>query len=401
MKPSSKLLLVGLLALTACGEGGRNAPASPPPAELARQTAYLAQSPSRLVVSAQPLVSPQAAGPADTIPLTGYVAPDPRRQRQVAARVGGRVERLYVRYNYQPVTQGQKLLDLYSPELNTAVDEYRYILAQGGDADLVRRARTRLQLLGLSPAQLASASRGQIPTVSVVSPYAGFVVPGTAASVPPPGSMPTAGGMEPGDAGDGGMAAAPAAPAAMGPVAIGRLLREGDYVEPGQPLFTVNDLRQVWGILAVEARYLARVRPGQRVVLRSEQAPGQLLEGTVAYVEPAFAPEQKLPQLRVYLNNAQGQLKINSLLTGTLAAPAPAGLQLPASCVYDLGRRRLVWVYRGPTAGGHRLFEARTVSTGPLGGPTVTIRAGLSAGEKVARNAGYLVDSESFMDPQP
>ena len=117
-------------------------------------------------------------------------------------------------------------------------------------------------------------------------------------------------------------------------------------------------------------------------------------------MEPAFAPDQKFLQVRVYLDNAAGQLKLNSLLTGTLEAPAPHGLQLPASSVYDTGRRHLVWVHRGTTAAGRRLFEARTVTTGPLGGPMVAILAGLGPKEKVAREAGYLVDSESFLDPQ-
>ncbi|TYZ07245.1 efflux RND transporter periplasmic adaptor subunit [Hymenobacter lutimineralis] len=410
MKPSSNSLFrggtLGVLALLVgalynCG-GTEPPRALPTPATgLPPHAAYLAQSPSRLVVSAQSLVSPLAAGPADTISLTGYVAPDPRRERQVAARVGGRIERLYARYNYQYVTQGQKLLDLYSPELNTALAEYQYLLAQGSDADLIRRARTRLLLLGLSAAQLTSSGKGLVPTVPIVSPYAGYVVPGegaAAAPMPAPGGMASGAGMG-GDAGMG-EGQALAAPAVL-PAPATSLLREGDYVERGQPLLRINDLRQVWGLLAVEARYVARVRAGQRVLLRSELAPGQVLEGRVAYVEPALAPNQKLLQVRVYLPNPEGHLKINSLLTGTLEAPAPAGLQLPAASVYDLGRRRLVWVYRGPTAGGHRLFEARAVRTGPLGGPMVAIRGGLAPGEKVARNAGYLVDSESFIDLQP
>ncbi|WP_133271131.1 efflux RND transporter periplasmic adaptor subunit [Hymenobacter radiodurans] len=316
----------------------------------------------------------------------------------MSARAGGRVERLYVRYNYQRVQAGQRLLDLYSPELNTALREYQYLVAQGVDADLQQRSRAKLQLLGVSASQLASDSKNATPTLLIVSPYAGYVVP---SQVAPAAAMPAAAGGMGATATDDGMGSAPAAPAAGATApAAGSGLREGGYVAVGDPLFTINDLRQVWGILAVEARYVDRVRPGQRVRLRSELNPGQLIEARVAYIEPAFAPDQKFLQVRVYLDNAAGQLKVNSLLTGTLEAPAPRGLQLPASSVYDTGRRHLVWVHRGTTAAGRRLFEARTVTTGPLGGPMVAILAGLGPQEKVAREAGYLVDSESFLDPQ-
>ena len=394
-------LVLGVVVLAGCGReelpaapGGKPEPTTV--SGLPASAAHLLQSPSRLVVSAQALVAPVGAGPADSIALTGYVAPDPRRQRQVSARAGGRVERLYVRYNYQHVQAGQRLLDLYSPELNTAVREYQYLVAQGVDADLQQRSRAKLRLLGVSASQLASGSKNATPTLPIVSPYAGYVVPRQAAATSgasaPPAAM---------AAGDDGMGSGPAAPVAGATApAAGSELREGGYVATGDLLFSINDLRQVWGILAVEARYVARVRPGQRVRLRSELNPGQLIEARVASIEPAFAPYQKFLQVRVYLDNATGQLKVNSLLTGTLEAPAPLGLQLPASSVYDTGRRHLVWVHRGTTAAGRRLFEARTVTTGPLGGPMVAILAGLGPKEKVAREAGYLVDSESFLDPQ-
>ena len=398
-------LVLSASALACCGRPSPSADTRGRPEQvtvsgLPAAAAYLVQSPSQLVVSAQALVTPLSAGRADSIPLTGYVAPDPRRERQVSARAGGRVERLYVRYNYQYVQAGQRLLDLYSPELNTAVREYQYLLAQGVDADLQQRSRTRLRLLGVSVSQLAKGSKEAIATLPIVSPYAGYVVPRPAAAAP--AAMPAAGGgMVAAAAGDDGMGSGPAAPAASSTApTAGSALREGGYVAPGDMLFSINDLRQVWGILAVEARYVARVRPGQRVRLRSELNTGQPIEARVAYIEPAFAPDQKFLQVRVYLDNAAGQLKVNSLLTGTLEAPVPRGLQLPSSSVYDVGRRHLVWVFRGNTAAGRRLFEARIVTTGPLGGPMVTILAGLGPQEKVARDAGYLVDSESFLDTQ-
>ena len=79
------------------------------------------------MVAAVATVRPVAEGrSADTLTLPGVVDYDPRRSRAVAARFGGRIERLPVRFNYQPVRRGQKLLEIYSPELVTAEQELHF-----------------------------------------------------------------------------------------------------------------------------------------------------------------------------------------------------------------------------------------------------------------------------------
>lgn len=43
----------------------------------------------------------------------------------VSARIGGRVDKLYVQYTGERVRSGQPVADLYSPEVATAIEEYR------------------------------------------------------------------------------------------------------------------------------------------------------------------------------------------------------------------------------------------------------------------------------------
>lgn len=67
-----------------------------------------------------------------TMPLRldapGYLAYDPRLLNVVSTRFGGRIERLYARYPYQPVRKGQRILDIYSPEIATAQQELVFLL---------------------------------------------------------------------------------------------------------------------------------------------------------------------------------------------------------------------------------------------------------------------------------
>jgi hypothetical protein len=114
-----------------------------------------------------------------TVELPGSVEYDARRQQVVSARFGGRIEKLYVRYNYQPVRKGQKLFEIYSPELLTAQQEFLFLLEKDADnAALIASARQKLSLLGLAPAQInqIAATRQPQYRLAVYSPYDGFVV---------------------------------------------------------------------------------------------------------------------------------------------------------------------------------------------------------------------------------
>jgi hypothetical protein len=48
----------------------------------------------------------------------------------ISARVSGRIERLYIKYNYQAVVRGQKLADIYSADLVNAQQELLFLKKQ-------------------------------------------------------------------------------------------------------------------------------------------------------------------------------------------------------------------------------------------------------------------------------
>ena len=63
------------------------------------------------------------------INLPGTVAYDPNSAVNIAARISGRIEKIYVNFKYQRINKGQKLFDLYSPELLTEQENFIYLLS--------------------------------------------------------------------------------------------------------------------------------------------------------------------------------------------------------------------------------------------------------------------------------
>ena len=362
---------------------------------------HLVTSPNGSVVSAIATVRPTTGAIADTLILPGVVDYDPRRSRAVAARVGGRIERLLVRFNYQPVRKGQTLLELYSPELVTAEQEYIFLL--GNDADntvLVNGARQKLRLLGLSESQLRALARTRRPDyrVAVFSPYDGYVVENAvaAATLAPPspagmgGASAPAGGLGGASAMGSGAEAAPAT-ASDSPPTTALTLQEGGYVSAGQTLFQVMNTAQVWGLFQPGPGEQAQLRPGQTLQVLVDGAPTHPLSARVELVEPTYRNGASTPAVRVSLPNARGLLRRGTRLTARLTSAATSGWWLPRAAVVDLGTRQVAFVRRGPT------FVPVTVLVGQRTGTQVQIRQGLSGTEDVATNGQYLVDSESFL----
>ena len=381
--------ICGMTRVKMAGAGGAQEPAS-------GSLQNLLRSPDATVVSTQATVYPSAGAPELTLTLTGRVEYDTRRTEAIAARFGGRVEKLLIRFNYQPVTTGQKLLEVYSPELVTAQQELIFILTNdAGNQTLLRGARQKLRLLGLTDGQINRTASTRKPDykVSIYSPYTGYVVgqPAQAggALLPP---TPDAGGMSIASSSMGGGAAPDNAPvASILPTEAGLSLTEGAYVTAGQTLFRVVNTRQVWGVFEPRPDELAALQVGQAIQVLPENDPARALTARIDLMEPFFREGARTGAVRVHLPNPGGQLGNGALLTGNVRVPASGGLWLPRTAVVDLGNREVAFVRRSGA------FQAVSVQTGRRSADQVQILQGLREQDAVAANAQFLVDSEGFV----
>ncbi|WP_170114170.1 efflux RND transporter periplasmic adaptor subunit [Pontibacter mucosus] len=374
------------------GQMSRQVPGKRQPADSTDETFWSTLPANQTVISRQAVVQAGDSSMRYSFSGNGYVDFDQRRNRKFAVRVGGRIERLYIKYNYQYVRKGEKLMELYSPELNTFVEEFLFVSRQSKDPVLRDMARQKLRLLGLTEAQIDQFARnGRAPyTISVFSPYEGYVL------FSPSGS---GGGMGTGaSTGSGGMEgmAAGRSTGAPGTVLPDNSIREGMYVSKDQTVFWVNDFLEAWGIVAFPSEAGAVLEPGRETVVTSELFPDKPIRAVIGMVEPVYSSGQKFTQVRLYLPNPNRQLKQNSLLTATAFVHRKSPV-VPVTSVYYVGRTAIVWVRTGVTGNGSNIFQARAVRTGHRGKEVVEITEGLRAEDWIARDAAYLVDSETII----
>ncbi|WP_192825397.1 efflux RND transporter periplasmic adaptor subunit [Rufibacter sp. LB8] len=142
-------------------------PANAPGVAVSTDLDYLLQPSNQAVVSSVQTTHPVQKPLEQEITMSGVVTYDTRRQYIIPARFGGRVEKLYVQFNYQKVSKGQRLYDIYSPELVTAQKELLYLLQNDPVTRPHSRRAPKLRLLGATDGQirqLARTGRNLIPS---------------------------------------------------------------------------------------------------------------------------------------------------------------------------------------------------------------------------------------------
>jgi Cu(I)/Ag(I) efflux system membrane fusion protein len=249
----------------------------------------------------------------------------------ISARIGGRIDKLYLDFTGQQVRRGQTIASLYSPEVFSAAEEYRLSLenrkrlgtgaeplAVSGAEDLVTASRRRLELWGLTTQQLdeiASSAKPQIE-LPIYSTVSGIVTE--------------------------------------------RKVTQGQYVNAGEVLFTITDLSTIWVKADVYQPDLPSVRTGQSVEITSDSLPGTTLHGRVGFLDTSINPQTRTASARIEVPNPSMRLRPGMFVQVRFAAPAGHDvLAIPRSAVLDTGMRKFVYV-----AKGNGEFEGRQVQLG-------------------------------------
>ena len=361
--------------------------------------AHLLKPVNEQVVARTTTVLPESGVRIFSMDVQGRISYDTRRQTSIASRVSGRIEKLYIKYNYQPVRAGQLIMEIYSPDLAAAQRELIFLSRGSGDrTSLLPKARQRLLLLGMQPAQIDQVLRtGKVLyRVPVYSKVSGYILEKATASVQPPPLQTTAApasgggdgmsGMGGGAGSGGGMAAGGStaqSPAENSPI----LAREGQYVGAGQTIFTVYNNSTLVAEFAFNPSLASQLKRGQKLVFRRSADPETVYTGSIGLIQPTFRSGQNFTLARVYVSD--GRFQVGQLVSANIPVVA-RGWWVPASAVLQLGTRSVVFKKEG------NVFVPKTITAGMRHEGLVQITEGVS-GWEIAKNAAYLVDSESFI----
>jgi Cu(I)/Ag(I) efflux system membrane fusion protein/cobalt-zinc-cadmium efflux system membrane fusion protein len=296
-----------------------------------------------------------------TVGTLGYAD---ERVAWVTTKYEGWIEQVYVNYVGEVVKKGQKLFEVYSPQLVTTQKEYLQALDYAQQLaredypdiaaralSLVESARQRLKYWDISDEQIAELEETRVPkrTLAVMSNANGIVVQKMDQAL------------------------------------------EGMFVKAGMNLYKIADLSTVWAEVEVFEHQAPWLRVGQRARLELPYEPGRTYTGRVRYIYPFLSNKTRTLRVSIELPNPGLKLRADMYANVTLDVPSARDvIAVPAEAVIRSGRRDLAVVEMGEGR-----FQVREVELGVSGDGLFEVTRGLSEGEHVVVSAQFLIDSES------
>lgn len=249
------------------------------------------------------------------------------------------------------IRKGQSLFSFYSKDIATAASEYAAGRNDGrGNSDV--GSALRLKNLGVPQEVIDMIARShQVPTsISYLAPRDGIV--------------------------------------------LERLATPGMMAKPGDVLFRIADISDVWVLADVPEYNLGSVRNGAEVNVTVRSLPGRTFKGVVDLIYPQVDMQTRTTKVRIELTNPDGILLANMYADVEIEAGAPSPVvAVPNSAVIDTGDRQVVFLDKGDGQ-----FEPKDVKLGVRGEDQTEITKGVAAGDKVVVAANFLLDAESNLN---
>ncbi|MBW1792368.1 MAG: efflux RND transporter periplasmic adaptor subunit [Deltaproteobacteria bacterium] len=273
-----------------------------------------------------------------TVGVVGYEEP---KQYSVNSKINGWIEKLFVNETGVLVKKGQPLLEIYSPQLVAAQEEFLLALRNEaslaksavsgiavGASRLVESSRKRLKYWDITDKQIADLERKQEASKTLIlhAPYDGIVTL--------------------------------------------KKVSEGMFAKAGMELFKFADISKIWVYADIYEYELPWVKVGQEVQVKLPYRSEDFLDN----------PDFKLKP-DMYVN-----VRINSESVRDV-------LSIPVEAVLNSGEKQTVFVERGQGK-----FEPRLIKTGLQDeNGYVEIIQGVLADEMVVTSAQFMLDSESTL----
>ena len=275
----------------------------------------------------------------------------------ITSKLNGWVEKLYVNKSGVFVEKSAPLMEIYSPELLNAQQEYLAAMEQsksdpsGHSKELMSAALKRMKLWGVADNEIEKLEKtGQVKnTLLIRAPYSGYV---------------TKKNVNPGN----------------------RIMSNMGT------LFEISDFSTLWVNAQIYEQDLPYIKKGQNAEIRADFLPDKNYQAVIDYIYPYLNEKSRSVEVRLILKNPGGELKPGMLSTVNIRSKLGSdAVTIPVESIIYSGKRQIVFVEQGDGS-----FEPRQIKVRALSGDGYAqVESGLTGEEKVVVSGQFLLDSES------
>lgn len=298
----------------------------------------------------------------NSLDFNGFIKVDETGMRRIATPISGKVVRMYINYEGQNVSTGQKVFDIYSPEIYSTQKEYLLALKNyenakssnnelviGQAENLINSTKNRLRLWEVTPEQIEEleATGEVMDYISVYSKYSGIITK--------------------------------------------KLVNEGYWAKAGEDIYNVVNMSTLWVIASVPESNIGSIKMGQTAKITSISYPGEVFSGRVNFISPVLDPDSRTLEVRFDVSNRNYKLKPDMFVKVEIGtANYQWNIVVPRNAVLRTGKMDMVYIKKG-----NNVFAPKMVSVGGESEGMYLITSGLSEGDEIVTSAGFLIDSES------
>lgn len=286
----------------------------------------------------------------ESITALGVVAVDESTLSVIAARVTGRIDRLYARYPGDDITAGQPLADIYSETLLAEQQDFVRLLQSNAATDIIASAKEKLLLHGLSQKQITIIEQEKKVSakITIYSNATGYLS-----------------SLE---------------------------VREGQYMATGDVICTIASLDAVRVNAQVYAPEIDRFADAASYSIESGTGADSLHKASLLFSNPAIEAGSKVFNVWLRVTNADHALRPGMMVTVHAVSNVQKLVTIPQSAILEESGMKFTWVLE-PDG----MFSRRMVQTGKSNKYEVEITEGLHVGDKIVTGGIYLLNSEYIL----
>lgn len=290
--------------------------------------------------------------------VSGKIQVNETEAASLVAHIPGRIKKLYISFTGEKVSMGQKIAQIYSPDLITAQNELLEANKMSGtNPSLLKAAKNKMKYWKITDEQIGSIlSSGNVQEHFIIyADYSGVVK--------------------------------------------NRKVSVGDYISKGEVLFDIQNLNKLWALFDVYESDLTKIEVGNKITFKTPSLPDEEFVATVSFIDPIINSSTRAASVRVELNNSANKLKPEMFVNGTItgiSATKNENILVPKTAVLWTGERSVVYV-KVPDMDVPS-FEFREVTLGESTGKNYLVLNGLTNGEEVVTNGAFVIDASAQLN---
>lgn len=280
----------------------------------------------------------------------GYIVADESRVFDIYARFDGYVTKLYANTLYKRVTKGEPLVEIYSPEVYRAKEDYIHSLEfdKRKSSQMVRSAKLKLKLLGVDDREIEEMTKSLKADefTTIYAPQSGWI--------------------------------------------FQKGINQGSSLDKKKRLFTIINTDKVWAEVSIFQNELADIESLESFDITIEGVK-KIYKAQKNILYPIIKPKEATATLRLIVDNPEHNLQIGMYIKVASSKKDKTSLVIPSTATIRKDNKWYAFLAT-PFKGEYEPLE---IEIEPLNSKFYRVTKGVKKGDIVVNNALFMMDSDA------